>query len=258
MVGEKIRFRFEKAGDLRLVSHLDLMRCCERMLRRAAVPFKSTQGFHPTPRLVFALSLPLGVVGRNEVAELELTAPADADDLRGRLNAQAPAGLTLTSAHVVDPKAAAMPRRVVYRMPLPADRTDAALAAVADLMASDKVWADRLRPRPRRVNVRPYLRRLMVDGGYLVLDLWVTQSGTARADELLRLLGVTDVHDAGAVLERTELEVHDEVPPGQPDAPPDAPPETAPLEHAAVLAAADEESSTPATWGGSPAGPVVE
>jgi len=57
MTGDKFRFRFSKSGTLRLVSHHDLMRCCERMLRRAAVPFKSTAGFHPTPRLVFALSL---------------------------------------------------------------------------------------------------------------------------------------------------------------------------------------------------------
>jgi radical SAM-linked protein len=258
MVGEKIRFRFEKAGDLRLVSHLDLMRCFERMLRRARVPFKSTQGFHPTPRLVFALSLPLGVVGRNEVVELELTEPCDADDLRGRLDAQAPAGVTFTAARVVEPRATAMPRRVVYRMPLPADRVADARAAAADLHAAEKVWADRLRPRPRRVNIKPYLRRLGVDDGRLVLDLWVTQSGTARADELLRLLGVSDVYDAGAVLERTELEVHDETPPGQPDGPPAGPPETAVLEHAAAAAADDEESATPATWGGSPHGPVVE
>ena len=31
----KVRLRFAKCGDLRLVSHHDLMRCLERMLRRA-------------------------------------------------------------------------------------------------------------------------------------------------------------------------------------------------------------------------------
>src|SRR6478752_3633404 len=70
MLGDKLRFRFRKVGDLRLLSHHDLMRCLERMLRRAAIPFKSTAGFHPGPRLVFALSLPLGVVARDEVLEL--------------------------------------------------------------------------------------------------------------------------------------------------------------------------------------------
>ena len=36
MTGDKFRFRFRKSGTLRLVSHHDLMRCGERMLRRAA------------------------------------------------------------------------------------------------------------------------------------------------------------------------------------------------------------------------------
>src|SRR3954465_15194683 len=122
MTGDKLRFRFAKTGHLRLLSHHDLMRCLERMLRRAAVPFKSPAGFHPTPRLVFALSLPLGVVGRDEVVELELTEPRDGNELLAPLNAQSPTGLTFTSVAAVPMKATARVHRVVYELPLPADR----------------------------------------------------------------------------------------------------------------------------------------
>src|SRR6266487_763714 len=101
MLGEKLRFRFAKTGTLRLLSHHDLMRCFERMLRRADVPFKSTAGFHPSPRVVFALSLPLGVVGRTEAVEIEFTQACESEDVLTRLNAQAPAGLEFTSAAVV-------------------------------------------------------------------------------------------------------------------------------------------------------------
>ena len=72
MVRDKVRIRFRKCGTLRLVSHHDLMRCFERMLRRAALPYHSTEGFNPKPRLIFALSLGLGIIGCQEVAELEL------------------------------------------------------------------------------------------------------------------------------------------------------------------------------------------
>ena len=51
-VRDKIRIRFRKGGDLRLLSHHDLMRSFERMLRRAALPLRNSQGFHPKPRLV--------------------------------------------------------------------------------------------------------------------------------------------------------------------------------------------------------------
>jgi len=303
MTGDKFRFRFRKAGDLRLLSHLDLARCLERMLRRAAIPFKSTAGFHPAPRMIFAQSMPLGVDGLREVLELETTAPLDADDVRERLNRQAPRGLEFTEVRVVPMKASAVPRRMVYSLPLPADRVEAVARCAAELLALDKVWVDRLKPRPRKLNIRQYLRGILLvplspggEGpgvrgnrgsemieersggipnellvsqespsplalppqgrGELQIDLWVTQSGTARADELLLLLGVADLPEAGVVLARSELELRDETPPGQPDAPPDGPPDTAPLEYTPAPAG-DDDPADP-TWGLSPNGPVVE
>src|SRR5215469_1582961 len=105
MAFDEVRIRFYKGGDLRLISHHDLMRCFERMLRRAALPFRSTQGFHPKPRLVFALSLPLGVIGHQEVADLELDAGLTAAEVCERLAAQAPPGLQILDTRPVSPRA---------------------------------------------------------------------------------------------------------------------------------------------------------
>jgi radical SAM-linked protein len=288
MLGDKFRLRFSKSGALRLVSHHDLMRCSERMLRRAAVPFKSTAGFHPTPRWVFALSAPLGAACHDEVVELELTEPRDAGEVLAALNAQCPPGLTFTSVAVVPMKATARPRRAVYELPLPPDRVTQVAAAAAALMAEPKVWVERLKPSPKRLNIRPYLRGVSVASGgrepsealqgaspprslggltppaRLLLDLWVTQTGSARADELLALLGVDDLIDAGAVLERTALEIRDEITATDPgDQPPDGPADAVPLSgpEAAALAArrdAEENSTADLAWGASPNGPVVE
>src|SRR5262245_50882994 len=97
MVRDKVRIRFKKTGDLRLVSHHDLMRCFERMLRRAELPFHSSEGFNPRPRLVFALSLALGLAGTDEVAELELDDELPTEEIHRRLSRQAPAGLEIVS-----------------------------------------------------------------------------------------------------------------------------------------------------------------
>jgi hypothetical protein len=51
----------------------------------------------------------------------------------------------------------------------------------------------------------------------LEIDLWLTPAGTAKPAEVLGLLGLTDLLDAGAVLERSRLELHDECDvPGEP------------------------------------------
>ncbi|QDU20754.1 TIGR03936 family radical SAM-associated protein [Urbifossiella limnaea] len=232
MLGDKFRLRFEKAGVLRLLSHHDLMRVLERMLRRAGLPFKSTAGFHPGPRVVFAQSLPLGVVGRDEVVELELTEVRDSGAVLTGLNTQAPEGLRFTRAAVVPMRTTAMPRRIVYSLPLPAERAGEAATACAALLAQDAVWVERVRPSRKGLNVRRYLRSVAVRDNTLTLDLWVTTTGTARADELLRLLGVDDLLDAGCVLERTLVELRDEAaaPLDPTDIPPDGPADTRPAD----------------------------
>src|SRR5262249_49889530 len=149
MPGDKLRFRFAKTGTLRLLSHHDLMRCLERMLRRAGLPFKSTAGFHPTPRVVFALSLPLGVEAFDEVVEVEFTQILNEVETLALLRSQAPAGLDFTRVSVVPMKATALPRRVVYQLPLPEARIGQASDAAVELMREVKVWVNRLKPSPK-------------------------------------------------------------------------------------------------------------
>jgi radical SAM-linked protein len=265
MLGDKIRIRFSKSGTLRLLSHHDLMRTFERMLRRANLPFKSTAGFHPGPRIVFALSLPLGIEGREEVVEIEFIRPQDSVEVLENLRVHAPVGLEFLRATVVAMNATALPRRTVYRMPVPLDRAATVADRGRELMAEPKVWVERIRPSLKRLNIRPYLRGLTVQPGAggreLELDLWVTQTGSARADELLELLDIADLPENGAVIARTTLEIRDEVETPDPaDGPPDGPADTESLDPAAVEALTQNAAvhSAGAGWSVSPPGPVVE
>ena len=57
---QRLRVRMGKQGEMALVSHLDLMRLFDRVVRRASLPIAFTGGFHPTPRIVLASALPSG------------------------------------------------------------------------------------------------------------------------------------------------------------------------------------------------------
>jgi radical SAM-linked protein len=210
MVRDKVRIRFRKDGALRLISHHDLMRCFERMLRRADLPVHCTAGFNPKPRLVFALSLGLGIAGGQEVAELELDEEIPPEEIHRRLCHQAPDGLQIQSVERIDPKSTAQVGHVCYRLRLPADRRDEAASRAADLMAQAQCPVTRTKPRPRQVDIRPYLRGLRLTEDQLEMEFAVTPNGTARADEVLFLLGLGDLLDNGAVLERIILELKDE------------------------------------------------
>ena len=210
MVRDKVRIRFRKGGELRLVSHHDLMRCFERMLRRSGLPFHSTEGFNPKPRLVFALSLGLGIIGREEVVELELDEILPAEEIQSRLAAQAPAGLEILRVQQIDPKAGAQVRRVGYRVVIPVEFRAELAERITALLTLSNCWVERSRPQPRRLDIRAYIRDLRLQEDDLEMDLEVTPQGTARPDEILRLLGLGELLANGGVLERNRLEIDDE------------------------------------------------
>jgi radical SAM-linked protein len=247
---DKVRIRFRKSGDLRLVSHLDLMRSLERLLRRAMLPFRMTEGFHPTPRLVLAQSLPLGVVGHAEVLELELTEEIDPPEVLRRLQAQAPPGIEFLSAKRIPINVTARPRRAVYRISLEHPRADLD-DLIAVFLAGTESWAERERPKPRAVNIRPYVESLAVADGALVISAWLTQEGSARADEIAAAAGITDP----PLIERIGLELMDEVPPEEAARTPKIEPQTRPLTR---VVAGQRPAAPRETWGATANGPIVE
>ena len=247
---DKVRIRFRKSGELRLVSHLDLMRSFERLLRRASLPFHMTGGFHPTPRLVLAQSLSLGVVGQSEVAELELTEAIDPPEVLNRLRAQAPQGLDFLTCARIPFKTTGRPRRAVYL--LPSDPTPELQTRCDEFLAATEVWADRERPRPRQINIRNYVDSLTLVPEGVRASIWLTQDGTTRADELAKALGIADTTS----MERLELELVDEVSPEEAARTPKIEPQTRPLTRPI---SADPGPTAPAeTWGATANGPVVE
>jgi radical SAM-linked protein len=211
-VRDRLRVRFRKGGDLRLVSHHDLMRTFERLLRRASLPFSSTEGFHPKPRFVFALSLPLGIVGCEEVVEVELSQLIPADEVHARLAERTVPGLDILSVRRVESRKAARVRRVTYRVPLPAGREAGLPERVAAVLEARACPVERTRPEPKKIDLRPYIDQIRPVPGALEMDLWVTPGGMARPGEVMGLLGLEDVIEAGAVVERTRLELEDETP----------------------------------------------
>jgi hypothetical protein len=92
---QRLRFRFAKTGSLGLLSHLDLVRLLERALRRSGLPVSFTGGFHPLPRLQFALALPLGAEAQGEWMDLEMAEWQDPAWVRQRLQAQLPGEFSL-------------------------------------------------------------------------------------------------------------------------------------------------------------------
>jgi len=168
---QRLRFRFSKRGSLALLSHLDLVRLVERALRRSGLPVSFSGGFHPLPRVQFALALPLGAEADGEWLDLELAEWQSPAWVQQRLQAQLPeefALLDVVEVPVAGPSLSqelAAARWSLVLRPQPAaapvspERWQAAAEAL--ISAPEWIWEDTdKKGRPRSRDCRPYLQSL--------------------------------------------------------------------------------------------------
>jgi radical SAM-linked protein len=180
------------------------------MMRRAALPFRSTEGFHPKPKMVFASALGLGIAGHREVLEVELDEDLSAETVRDRLAAQTLPGLQIVSVQEIDRRQVGQACRATYFLPLQRESLPDLPNRIAALLVQSECWIERTRPHTRRINLRPYVRNLELTAQGLKMQLEITPQGAARPEEVLQALGLHDQCRNGAVLERTDLELIDE------------------------------------------------
>lgn len=90
-----VRVWFAKEGQAKYISHLDIVRCMSRAVRRAGLPLWYTEGFNPHPYLMFALPLSLGFSSRCESMDIRIEGDMADDEIENRLRPVMPEGLRL-------------------------------------------------------------------------------------------------------------------------------------------------------------------
>jgi radical SAM-linked protein len=204
---QRLRIRFRKEADLRLISHRDLARLWERVFRRAELPLARSEGFHPKAKLSFPSALGLGIAGLAEVLEAELAEDVSAEEVLRRLQRQAPEGLTVVSVQPAPPgQKKAQVVRMVYELPVPAERQAATQQALEAWLAQAEAWVERT-DRPVKVNLRSGVEQLELRGGQLIITLRASREASARPREVLEQLGLADLESSGAFLTRTGVEL---------------------------------------------------
>lgn len=203
----RYRLRFRKQGDLRWISHRDLVRVVERMVRRAGLRLRMSAGFHPKPKLTFPSALAVGIAARAEVLELELVESCAPAELQRRLNAQAPAGLEVFDVQeVAAGQRKAQVRTLTYELTVPPAGRAALRQAMAQVLASDQLLVRR-DGRPTAVNLRPQLTSLTWRGDRIEFQIAAGPELTLRPRDVLQALGAQDLERQGAVLTRSAVEL---------------------------------------------------
>jgi radical SAM-linked protein len=203
----RYRLRLSKQDDLRWISHRDLVRVVERMVRRAGLVMRTSEGFHPKPKIAFPSALALGVAARAEVLELELAVPVESQEMTARLNAQAPPGLHVFQVQALPPgQRKARVRAMTYEFPVPRARRPAVEQAMAELLAAPQLLVQR-EGWSQPMDLRAHLESLAWRGDLLHFRILASAGATLRPRDVLQALQVLDLEQQGGVLTRSDVEL---------------------------------------------------
>jgi len=91
----KIKAIFSKTGDIRFISHLDLMRLFQRAIRRAGLPVVITKGFSPHIKISITRALKLGIESGSEELVMSMQEAVAGELITRSMNSKLPGGIRI-------------------------------------------------------------------------------------------------------------------------------------------------------------------
>ncbi|MBE9000210.1 TIGR03960 family B12-binding radical SAM protein [Nostoc sp. LEGE 12447] len=185
---QRLRVWFGKQGNMALVSHLDLIRLFDRVVRRAGLPIAFTGGFHPMPRISVATALALGATSSGEIADFELTVPVDIETFRKELVREMPTDIPVYNVEQIDlktPAATQLLETAEYLITVAALEETTPIQWqnwIDTIKAKDELWYEHTTKsgKSQLINLRDRL---------FELELVETHKGIAESISVIRYVG---------------------------------------------------------------------
>ncbi len=106
----KITCKFSKTGNLKYISHLDVLRFIQRAVKRAGIEAKYSEGFNPHMKTSFGFPLSLGTESIGEYFELELNEKISPQEFMDKMNGVMPKEMQMLKAGYLDESQSLMAR----------------------------------------------------------------------------------------------------------------------------------------------------
>ena len=164
----KIRIKFAKEGTMKFIGHLDVMRYFQKVMRRADVDIRYSEGFSPHQIMSFASPLGVGMESRGEYVDIEVLSTDSSEEMLRRINGAMTEGVEVLS----------------YRL-LP----DTAANAMSLVAAADYTLRFRMKKTKKgekEVNIRPMIYEMEADEEKIFLKIAAGSAANLKPDVLIR------------------------------------------------------------------------
>ena len=173
-----VRVKFKKVGRLKFVSHLDLVRTVMKVIVRAGLPLRFSEGFNPKPKLSFAAPLSTGVESVCEYMDIKLYKRVPEDEVVAMLNKNLTDELCALLAYYPESKFTEL-GFIDYRIELDLIcATEALCLDIEKALTSPLVIVKKGKGGEREVDISPMIRNVSckLEGGKILLECCLSSS----------------------------------------------------------------------------------
>ncbi len=202
-----LRGKFSKTGEMKYISHLDLVRLFHRVLRRGGINIAYTQGFNPHPIISFATALSLGVESYGEYFDVKLHDEIPFQEFKQKVNEHMPRGIEILEGKYIDAKEDSLMSMVEYSdyriaLEFSSGKIDEGLLEqwINDFLNQDAIMITRKKKKKRRqrhqeykeVDVKPLIKKFIfvrTDRERYYFDTLLTtgSKGNLKPEDLIQL-----------------------------------------------------------------------
>jgi radical SAM-linked protein len=213
---QRLRITFSRSEELKYITHLDLMRLWQRVLRRADIPLVYSQGFSPHPRISLAAPLAIGVTSSSELMDIYLERRLSPHFFIKSVKEQLPRGIDILEVAEVGvglPSLQSQIRFAEYKVVIEVDKKPKEVeSAINSLLSSDSLpWQ-----HTRDKEIRKYDLRALIEDIWLIesrspefvigMRLRCDSAGTGRPEQVVSALGFANppksIHRTELILEK--------------------------------------------------------
>jgi len=198
----KIISKYSKTGNLKYISHLDVLRFIQRAVKRANIRAKYSEGFNPHMKTAFGFPLSLGNESIGEYFELEVHEKIDINDFIKNMNNVLPKEMQIRKAEYTEETESIMSRCafVEYLINIEYDELDIdELNEFFEEMQSTGVIYKRKKKNKKNkmvekeINTRDYIKYLKAKNtsdnkACIEVVFLTTETGSMKTDEFMKLI----------------------------------------------------------------------
>ena len=191
----KIRIKFAKEGTMKFIGHLDIMRYFQKVMRRADVDIRYSEGFSPHQIMSFASPLGVGLESRGEYVDIEVLSTDSSKEMLRRINENMVEGVEALAYKLLPDDAgnamslvAAADYEVRFREGYEPVDPDAFFAGIPAFLEKEEIMMlKKTKKGEKEINIRPQIYQMEARPDHTIfLQIATGSAANLKPDAVLR------------------------------------------------------------------------